>query len=96
MLIRQIRAKLLARRGDVLEAERLARDAVERGEPTDALDVKANSYRDLAIVLTAARKPDEALEALGEAQALYEQKGHTVGVANVEKLRSELLASLEA
>jgi class 3 adenylate cyclase len=96
MLIRQIRAKLLARRGDVLEAERLAREAVERGEPTDALDVKANSYRDLAIVLTAARKPDEALEALGEAQALYEQKGHTVGVANVEKLRSELLASLEA
>ncbi|TLZ36899.1 MAG: tetratricopeptide repeat protein, partial [Gammaproteobacteria bacterium] len=96
MLILQVRAKILARRGEHAEAERLAREAVAWGEPTDALEVKANSYRDLAIVLSAAAKPDEALAALAEARSLYEQKGHTVGVARVEELRAELVATLEA
>ncbi len=96
MLILQVRAKILARRGEHGEAEQLAREAVAWGGPTDALEVKANSYRDLAIVLAAAGKRDEALAALDTAQTFYAEKGHTVGVANVEKLRSELVASLEA
>jgi class 3 adenylate cyclase/tetratricopeptide (TPR) repeat protein len=96
MLILQVRAKILARRGEHAEAERLAREAVAWGEPTDALDVKASSYRDLAIVLAAAGKRDEALEALTKGQDLYGQKGHTVGVARIEELRSELGATLEA
>jgi tetratricopeptide (TPR) repeat protein len=96
MLIRQVRAKLLARRGELEEAEGLAREALELGRPTDAPEVKANSLRDLAIVLSAAEKRDEALEALDEARALYEEKGHTVGVARVEALRAELVATLEA
>ena len=96
MLILQVRAKILSRRGEHAEAERLAREAVAWGEPTDALAHKADSYRDLAIVLGAAGKGDEALSALAEAQAHYAAKGHTVGVANVEELRSELVASLEA
>ncbi len=96
MLFRQVRAKLLARRGDLDEAERLASDAVALGEPTDAPDVKANARRDLAVVYAAAGKRDEALHALAEAQALYEQKGHTAGISQVEKLRSELVATLGA
>jgi hypothetical protein len=96
MLILQVRAKILSRRGEHAEAERLARTAVAWGEPTDALAHKADSYRDLAVVLGAAGKRDEALSALAEAHAHYEAKGHTVGVANVEELRSELVASLEA
>jgi tetratricopeptide (TPR) repeat protein len=94
MLILQVRAKILARRGEHAEAERLAHEAVAWGEPTDALEVKANSYRDLAIVLSAAAKPDEALGALAEARSLYKQKGHTVGVARVDELRAELDATL--
>ena len=94
MLIRQVRAKLLARRGGLAEAGRLAREAVELGQPTDALEVKANSLRDFAIVLTAAKEPDEALAALGEAHRLYEEKGHTVGVARANELRAELVASI--
>jgi class 3 adenylate cyclase/tetratricopeptide (TPR) repeat protein len=86
MLIRQVRAKILVRRGEHAEAQRLARDALE---------VKANSYRDLAIVLAAADGRDEALEALGEARSLYEQKGHTAGVARIEELLSEVGATLE-
>jgi class 3 adenylate cyclase/tetratricopeptide (TPR) repeat protein len=96
MLILQVRAKILARRGEHAEAERLAREAVAWGEPTDSLEVKANSFRDLAIVLIAMGKPAEALEALVRARELYEEKGHTVGVATIEELRAELVASLEA
>ena len=96
MLILQVRAKILSRRGEHAEAERLAREAVAWGEPTDALVHKADSYRDLAIVLAAAEKPGEALEALSASRAFYGQKGHTVGVAWIDELRSELVARLEA
>jgi class 3 adenylate cyclase/tetratricopeptide (TPR) repeat protein len=94
MLILQVRAKILSRGGEDGEAERLALAAVAWGEPTDALAHKADSYRDLGIVLAAAGKRDEAVSAFDQAQAFYEQKGHTVGVAHVEKLRAELEASL--
>ena len=96
MLIRQVRAKILARRGDPAGAERLAREAVAWGEPTDALEVRANAHRDLAVVLAAAGKHDEAFEALEAARAHYEEKGHTVGLGVVDELRSELVASLGA
>jgi len=33
--------------------------------------------------------------ALDEAEALYTAKGHTVGVARIGELRTELVASLE-
>ena len=74
----------------------MVREAVAWGEPTDAPVPKADSYRDLAIVLAAGGKQDEALASLGSAQRLYAEKGHTVGVARIEELRSELVASLEA
>jgi class 3 adenylate cyclase/tetratricopeptide (TPR) repeat protein len=94
MLILQVRAKILSRRGEHAEAERFARKAVAWGEPTDALVHKADSYRDFAIVLGAAGKRDEALAALEQAGSLYAEKGHTVGAAWMEELRSELLATL--
>jgi fructoselysine-6-P-deglycase FrlB-like protein len=84
------------RRGEQGEAERLAREALALGEPTDSLEVKANALYDLAIVVSAAGKSDEALDALERARAFYEEKGHTVGVARVKELRSELGATLEA
>jgi tetratricopeptide (TPR) repeat protein len=96
MLIRQVRAKLLVRRGELAEAERLALGAVELGRPTDALEHKAAALRDLATVLIAAGNRDEALAALVEARDLYDQKGHTVGVARVDAMRAELGATLEA
>ena len=95
MLILEVRAKILSRRDEHVEAERLAREAVAWGEPTDALAQKADSYRDLAVVLAAAGKGDEARLALDEAEALYTAKGHTVGVARIGELRTELVASLE-
>ena len=85
MLVRQVRAKLLARRGEHALAERLARDAVALGEPTDVLEQKADARVDLAHVLTAAGRRDEAALELATARELYAQKGHTVGVARVDE-----------
>jgi class 3 adenylate cyclase/tetratricopeptide (TPR) repeat protein len=96
MLIRQVRAKLLARRGEHEAAEQLARHAVALGDPTDHLEGRARAVCDLALVLAAAAKSDEALAAFEVARKLYDQKGHTVGAARVDELRSELVATLDA
>jgi hypothetical protein len=55
----------------------------------------ADAVVDLAVVLAAAGKRDEALAALDEARSVYEMKGHNLALARVEKLRSELVATLE-
>jgi len=94
MLIRQVRAKLLARGGELDAAELLAREAVALGDPTDSLEQKGNARYDLALVLIAANRRGEALEALDEARSLYEQKGHIVGMARVDDMRAELGATL--
>ncbi|MGH2976992.1 MAG: adenylate/guanylate cyclase domain-containing protein [Gaiellaceae bacterium] len=96
LLILQVRAKLLARRGKLDAAVQMARDAVALVDPTDSIEQKADSHYDLAVVLIAAGRRNEALAALEEARALYEGKGHTVGVARVDEMRSELGATLEA
>jgi hypothetical protein len=60
MLWRQVRAKVLARRGDTADAERLAREAVAIGEETDMVDAQGDTYADLGEVLSLADKTDEA------------------------------------
>jgi class 3 adenylate cyclase/tetratricopeptide (TPR) repeat protein len=74
MLSRQVRAKVLARRGDHLEAEQLAREAVALGDETEMLDMQGDAYTDLAEVLALADRPEEAAEALEQALARYECK----------------------
>jgi tetratricopeptide (TPR) repeat protein len=76
MLWRQARAKVLARRGDTVEAERLAREAVAIGAGTEMPDDQAKARSDLAEVLTLAGRTDEAEAALREALALFELKGN--------------------
>ena len=76
MVWRQVRAKVLARRGEHAEAERLAREAVAIGEGTDSLIGQGDAYADLAEVLLLAGKPDEAAAALQQALDRYERKGH--------------------
>jgi len=94
MLVSQVRAKLLVRRGDFEGAERLAREALSVGAGIDNIELLADAWRDLAIVLTAVGKVDEALEALAEAHSLYEGKGHTPGVTRIEELRAQLAATM--
>ena len=69
----------LARRGEAVEAERLAREGVELAESTDFLNVRGTALLDLAEVLLVAGRNSEAAEAVAAATALFEQKGNVVG-----------------
>jgi class 3 adenylate cyclase/predicted ATPase len=78
MLWRQVRAKVLARRGEHAQAELLAREAVAIGEETDMLDAQGDAYADLAEVLLLGGKLDEAAAALEQALERYDRKGNLV------------------
>ncbi len=90
MLWRQVRAKVLARRGETSEAERLARQAVAIGEETDMLDAQGDAYADLAEVLLLAGQPDEAAAALEQALERYERKGNLVSAGHARARLAEL------
>jgi class 3 adenylate cyclase/tetratricopeptide (TPR) repeat protein len=90
MLWRQARARVLARRGEHDEAERLAREAVDIAETTEDLGSKAESRADLGEVLALAGRPQEAAEALEEALARFEAKENLV-MANRMRERLEVL-----
>jgi len=95
MLLRQVRAKILARRGEHVEAERLARDAVELCAGTDMLSATADARLDLAEVLAASGRVDEAHAELRAAEELYRAKGHTVGVGWALARAAELHAAAD-
>ena len=87
MLWRQVHGKVLARRGDREEAERLARDAVELGGRTDMLNQQGETYADLGEVLLLVGKPAEAADAFEQALERFERKGNLV---SAERMRSRL------
>jgi len=78
MMLRQVRAKILARHGEHAEAIRLAHEAVSLGDGTDLLDMQGAAYADLAEVLTLAGELDKAAAAFEQAIDCYERKGNTV------------------
>jgi tetratricopeptide (TPR) repeat protein len=78
MLWRQARAKVLARRGEYAEAERLAREAVAIGAETDLLNWQGDANADLAEVLLLSGTTDAAAAALEQALDRYERKGNLV------------------
>jgi tetratricopeptide (TPR) repeat protein len=90
MLWRQVNAKVLARRGEHAEAERLAREAVTICDETDMLDSQGNVYADLAEVLILTGKPDEAAAALEQALARYQRKGNLVSTQRAQTRLAEL------
>jgi class 3 adenylate cyclase/tetratricopeptide (TPR) repeat protein len=87
---RRVRAKLLARRGDVEEAERLVREAMALAARTDYLDLRAQTFADLGEVLRIAGRSQASAAACEEAIRLYEEKGNIVAM---RKLRSLLTAT---
>jgi tetratricopeptide (TPR) repeat protein len=86
----QVKAKVLARRGELAEAERLARDAVAIGEETDMLDAQGDAYADLAEVLSLAGRPRGAIEALEQALERYKRKGNLVSAQRAQVRLAEL------
>jgi ATP/maltotriose-dependent transcriptional regulator MalT len=75
---RQVRARVLAGRGQSQRALEYARQAVEIAMTTDHLNTQADSLVDLAFVLDAAGSSDEGAAALKRAIEIYEAKGNAV------------------
>ena len=78
MLWRQARAKVLARRGEPENAERLVREAIAIGEQSDMLDAHGDAYADLGEVLALAGRGNEAASAFQRARERHERKGNLV------------------
>jgi tetratricopeptide (TPR) repeat protein len=75
---RTAKARVLARRGRVLEAEALAREAVALAAPTDFVDLEAKALVALGDVLATAQRHADARDAVAAAHKLYEQKANVV------------------
>jgi class 3 adenylate cyclase len=91
VLARQALGKLLARRGQHAEAEKIAREAVALVDPTQALITQGEARWCLAEVLEAAGRHGEAAATLLEALERFERKGAVVWAERVR----ERLAALE-
>jgi tetratricopeptide (TPR) repeat protein len=87
---RSIRAVVLARRGALQEAERLAREAVDQADKTDQLDSRAEARVDLAEVLRQGGRSGEAARELERAVKLYREKGNEVAEAGARRLLAQV------
>jgi tetratricopeptide (TPR) repeat protein len=84
-IVHGVRATILAQRGALADAERLAREAVSLADQTDFLNDQAESRLVLAAVLSKSDRPEEAKAAREDALALYEQKGNLVAADQVRR-----------
>jgi tetratricopeptide (TPR) repeat protein len=83
---RTVRARLLARRGEIPEAKRLSGGAVELAIRTDWLTDHADALIAHAEVLGLAGETEEASRTIHMAIALYDRKGNAVGLHRAESL----------
>src|SRR5512132_2962729 len=79
-------AAVLARRGRLEEAERVATEAIELAAGSDMLGMQAGALLDLAGVLRLAGRVGEAALLARQALALAERKGHLVAAAQAREL----------
>jgi class 3 adenylate cyclase/tetratricopeptide (TPR) repeat protein len=87
---RQVQARVDAHRGEHEKAQALAREAVAIMEPTDCLNFQGEALCDLAEVLAAAGRSEDAANALAQALERYERKKNLAMVAQVRP-RLEML-----
>ncbi|MBA2641330.1 MAG: hypothetical protein H0U82_00195 [Actinobacteria bacterium] len=85
-----VRARLLADEDDLVEAEKVARDAVDLVQDVDSPDLRGDCLVTLAEIVAAAARRDEAREILRDAHDLYTLKGNVVSanrtLARIEEL----------
>ena len=87
MLWRGVQARVMARRGQLEDAEALGREAVALAEQTDFLVYRGDALVDLAYILQDAGRAQEAAVAAAAGLELHQQKGNLVTAA---KIRSDL------
>ena len=90
-LWRFTRAKVLASRGELEEAEAVAREALKLLEPTDYVVNRVSALACLASVLLLAGREDEAGELLDQARSLAVTKGSPAMVTLLDELDAELV-----
>ena len=83
VLWRSVKAKVLAKRGELDQAEQLAREAEALVESTDFPDLQAIAFLSLAEVLEAMGTTEEADQLIARARMIYEQKGNLVAVSRM-------------
>jgi predicted ATPase/class 3 adenylate cyclase len=90
VLWRTGRAKIRARQGEAVEAEALAREAVELAEKTDLLNTQGDTLADLAEVLSSSNRREEAASVLEHAAEVFQRKGNLASLDRVRRLAREL------
>jgi len=93
---RQVLARVHAHRGELAEAELLAREAVALSGRNDSLDAQCFALWDLAEVLAAAQRPAEAADALGQALDRCRQKKNLALANQVDARLEAFKADLSA
>jgi hypothetical protein len=88
-----VRARLLAREGQLEESERCARRGVAAASGTDMLWLRGDALTDLAEALTLAGRQTEAAEAAAEALGFYERKGIVPSASRAQTLIEQLGAA---
>jgi predicted ATPase len=83
---RAVRAKLLARGGELAAAEALAQDAVALADETDFTVLRGDAFMDLADVLRTAGRETESAACAEQALELYEQKGNVVAAERARRI----------
>ena len=91
-LWRRVLALVLAHRGDLIEAQRLVREAVVIAQTTDSPWYQGEGLCDLAEVLETAGRHDAAVVAYLQALELYDQKG----IIPLARRTRERLAALQS
>jgi tetratricopeptide (TPR) repeat protein len=87
---RSVRAKVLARHGEVQAAEQLGREAITFAEKSDFLNSHAHALADLAEILEIAGRTSQAGDTLREAIALYERKENLSSAASAHAALAKL------
>jgi tetratricopeptide (TPR) repeat protein len=86
-LWRQVQSLVVSHRGDHIAAEQLAREALEYVERTDGLAYQGAALTNLAEVLLAAGRTEEAVDSLTQALERYERKRN---IALARRVRERL------
>jgi ATP/maltotriose-dependent transcriptional regulator MalT len=90
VLLRSVRAKVLAGRGELDDALGLAQEAVSLVESTDFLDLQASTLLSQAEVLEVMGKSGEAEALVARADELYRKKGNLAASRRiVRKVKSD-------
>jgi tetratricopeptide (TPR) repeat protein len=87
---RSVRAKVRARQGRTIEAEKLAREGAALAEATDCLNWRAAAVMDLVEVLRSLGRHTEARDRVREAVLLYERKGNLAAANRARATLTEL------